>query len=135
MKTHATVPHTREKSSAAPEAHAGESLEAFLVLLGRDQPAIARMLSALRAELPPCVTRAQIVERLSGALSVKTLANLDSLGQGPARGSLGGKTIYFRDDLLLWLARRMADQRWGPQAAALQNRDAGWRALASRRRG
>lgn len=67
----------------------------------------------LRAELPPFLTRKTAVSALGGAISVGGFANLDSTGQGPKRATLGGKTIYARDDFLTWLRDRLREPATG----------------------
>jgi len=41
-----------------------------------------------------------------GVISAKTMANLDSLGEGPKRMRIGGKVAYLTEDLLEWLDNR-----------------------------
>jgi predicted DNA-binding transcriptional regulator AlpA len=43
---------------------------------------------------------------LGGVISPKTLANYDSLGEGPRRMRVGRKVVYKTEDLLEWLAKR-----------------------------
>ena len=62
--------------------------------------------SSLWFELPPVITRKKLCE-LIPILRPGTLANLDSLGKGPAgRITMGGKVCYPRIEVILWLASR-----------------------------
>lgn len=64
-------------------------------------------LSALRKELPPYVTRTFKRFRELTGYSPRTVANLDSLGQGPAkRIMLGNVVAYERESLVDWLESR-----------------------------
>lgn len=66
------------------------------------------LIDSLRQELPPTFTRQFVCERLGGLLNVKTLANLDSLREGPARKIRIGKKIgYERGVFLDWLEKRL----------------------------
>ena len=57
-------------------------------------------------KLPVFIARDHVEEILGGIISSKTLANLDSLGQGPKRMRVGRKVVYKAEDLLDWLAQR-----------------------------
>ena len=57
-------------------------------------------------ELPVFVPRKEVGELLNGIISPKTLANLDSLGEGPDRFKLNGKVFYPRDSFVQWLFQR-----------------------------
>lgn len=70
-------------------------------------------IDAIRRELPPILTRAKAALASGGAYSPGTLANLDSKGAGPRRGTLGGKTVYLRDDFLRWLQDRITKPATG----------------------
>jgi len=70
-------------------------------------------IDALRRELPPILTRAKASAATSGAYSTGTLANFDSKGAGIRRGTLGGKTVYLRDDFLRWLQDRITEPATG----------------------
>jgi predicted DNA-binding transcriptional regulator AlpA len=63
-------------------------------------------LSNLIPKLPPIISRDHVEELLGGVISSKTLANLDSLGEGPKRMRVGRKVAYLTEDLLEWLASR-----------------------------
>jgi len=63
-------------------------------------------LSNLIPKLPPIISRDHVEKLLGGVISSKTLANLDSLGEGPKRMRIGRKVAYLTEDLLLWLAQR-----------------------------
>ena len=59
----------------------------------------------------PIVARSEIKKFTGGALSGRTVANLDSLGQGPeGRFRLGRKTVYPKGKLIEWLEHRMAEK-------------------------
>lgn len=54
----------------------------------------------------PIVARTEVQKFSGGLLSPRTLANLDSLGEGPPRGRCGRKVFYPVDTLVAWLERR-----------------------------
>jgi hypothetical protein len=57
--------------------------------------------------LPPVIARHQVGKLTGGAISPKTLANLDSKGEGPAtRLKLGRIVAYPTPVLLEWLESR-----------------------------
>lgn len=57
--------------------------------------------------LPPLISRNQVGKLTGGAISPKTLANLDSLGLGPReRIKLGRRVAYPTTVLLEWLEAR-----------------------------
>jgi len=60
----------------------------------------------LTEKLPPIIARNHVETLLGGVISSKTLANLDSLGEGPKRMKIGRKVAYLTEDLLEWLANR-----------------------------
>ena len=62
--------------------------------------------SNLIPKLPPLISRDHVEKLLGGVISSKTLANLDSLGEGPKRMRVGRKVVYKTEDLLEWLASR-----------------------------
>jgi predicted DNA-binding transcriptional regulator AlpA len=62
--------------------------------------------SNLIPKLPPLISRDHVEKILGGIISSKTLANLDSLGEGPKRMRVGRKVVYKTEDLLEWLASR-----------------------------
>ena len=62
--------------------------------------------SDLIPKLPPLISRDHVEKLLGGVISSKTLANLDSLGEGPKRMRIGRKVAYLTEDLLEWLASR-----------------------------
>lgn len=63
-------------------------------------------LSDLVPILPPVIARDHVEKLLGGIISSKSLANLDSLGEGPKRMRVGRKVAYRTDDLLEWLSNR-----------------------------
>ena len=64
------------------------------------------VLSEIRSKIPPIIARQQVPILLGGAISSKTLANLDSQGKGPKRMRIGRKVVYKADDFLEWLAAK-----------------------------
>ena len=48
------------------------------------------------------LTPQQVADRYKGAISVRTLANWRSIGQGPDYVKIGGKVVYPADALLIW---------------------------------
>jgi len=62
--------------------------------------------SNLIPKLPPLISRDHVEELLGGIISSKTLANLDSLGEGPKRMRMGRKVVYRTVDFLEWLSSR-----------------------------
>jgi predicted DNA-binding transcriptional regulator AlpA len=62
--------------------------------------------SDLIPKLPVFIARDHVEELLGGVISSKTLANLDSLGEGPKRMRVGRKVAYLTVDLLAWLEQR-----------------------------
>jgi len=62
--------------------------------------------SNLIPKLPPLISRDHVETLLGGVISCKTLANLDSLGEGPKRMRMGRKVVYKTEDLLEWLETR-----------------------------
>lgn len=63
----------------------------------------------LRKVLPPIFTRKQACEALGGLLSVKTLANLDSMKMGPkGRIQVGRRVAYTREGFVDWVLSRVS---------------------------
>ncbi len=52
------------------------------------------------------LTPQQVADRYKGAISVRTLANWRSIGQGPDYVKIGGKVVYPSDALLIWETSR-----------------------------
>jgi len=65
------------------------------------------VIEALRRELPPVIARHAIGRLLGEIVHPRTVANLDSRGEGPPRIRLGRKIAYPRDSFLEWFAARM----------------------------
>lgn len=59
-----------------------------------------------RAWSSPIVSRTEISKFSGGLLSPRTMANLDSLNEGPPRGRCGRKIFYPVDSLIKWLEHR-----------------------------
>ena len=65
-------------------------------------------------DLPPLITRGNVAELLGIKLSAKTLANLDSLGEGPSeRVKIGKEVAYPKRPLLIWMDKRTKFCRGG----------------------
>lgn len=65
-------------------------------------------LTILSEKLPPVIARKDVGRILGGVIAPKTLANLDSLGEGPAGRFRVGRTVAYRTaDLLSWLQERV----------------------------
>lgn len=65
------------------------------------------IIDRLRLELPPVFTRKIVAKLIGGYLTVGSLANLDSLGEGPGGIRAGKSILYERETFLEWLAKRM----------------------------
>ncbi len=77
------------------------------------------LLDELRTTLPPVLYRTNPRFRELTGLHPRTMANLDSLGRGPAKRVLLGKTVgYPREALLVWLAERLRVEERRPGQAA-----------------
>ena len=60
------------------------------------------------SDWPDCFTRKRAEELSGGGVDARTLANLDSLQEGPqGRFKLGRKTMYLREPFLEWLRGRI----------------------------
>ena len=58
-------------------------------------------------KIPDIILRVNVGNYFDGAISPKTLANLDSLGRGPqGKFLINGKVAYPRDEFFRWLANR-----------------------------
>ena len=69
---------------------------------------IEETLEQMRRAWPsPVITRRQVGEFTGGAISPKAMANIDSLGEGPAgRFRMGRQTVYRMNEFLAWLRGR-----------------------------
>jgi len=66
-----------------------------------------KSLAHLAARWPSTiVARRKIGDFTGGAISPKTLANLDSAGEGPPRLKIGRQTCYPVETLVAWLEKR-----------------------------
>jgi len=64
-------------------------------------------LISIADNLPPVLARKDVSRYLGGIISPKTLANLDSLGEGPSgRFKVGRTVVYPTAALLMWLEER-----------------------------
>lgn len=67
-----------------------------------------RLLDNLKQSLPELVSRKEAEKRTGGLVKARTLANKDSLGEGPAqRVKLGRLVAYPRDSFVEWLGRQL----------------------------
>lgn len=66
---------------------------------------LEQMLQELRRELPAWLDR----DEAAGAAKLKTgsMANIDSMQEGPPRVMLGRKVVYPRDAFIEWLRKRL----------------------------
>lgn len=63
--------------------------------------------SKIGRDWPDCFTRKTAEKLTGGGVDARTLANMDSLGQGvPGRFKLGRKTMYLKEPFLEWLKSR-----------------------------
>lgn len=60
----------------------------------------------LERTLPPILSRTEVPKLTGGLISAGRLANLDCLGQGPRRITLGRKVGYTRADFIAWMRSR-----------------------------
>ena len=73
----------------------------------QDQITIERILENLSHKFPEIITRKKFQELTGGLISEKTLANLDSEGDGiQPRMRIGGKVAYPKDAAIAWLKNR-----------------------------
>lgn len=76
-------------------------------------------LESLKAELPPIIARSEVHRLTGGVLNGRSLANLDSLGQGPdGKIYIGKRAAYTREALLDFLAARMRPAPERPSCSA-----------------
>lgn len=64
------------------------------------------IIEALHRELPTTFSRQEVSKHLAGIYSVRTLANLDCLKQGPPCERIGRCVMYERESFLVWLESR-----------------------------
>lgn len=60
----------------------------------------------LERTLPPILSRTEVPKLTGGLISAGRLANMDCLGQGPRRITLGRKVGYTRADFIAWMRAR-----------------------------
>lgn len=65
----------------------------------------------LEQTLPPIIARTEVPRLLGGLISAGRLANLDCLGKGPRRVTLGRKVGYIRADFIAWMRERAGQTR------------------------
>ncbi len=69
---------------------------------------ICKFRKKLLKKLPPIIARKDVVIFLGGAVSAKTLANADSLNEGPSRAFLIGRNVvYPTKNLIDWIIKRL----------------------------
>lgn len=67
----------------------------------------SKLFGSLLSSLPPFIARQDVKKYLGGIIAPKTLANLDSKGEGPAGViKAGRKVVYTTLPLLIWLENR-----------------------------
>ena len=73
-----------------------------------DFDAVVETLKDLESKWPSSlVPRERISEFTGGLINARTMANLDSMGQGPAkRMRIGRKVVYSVDSVLDWIKNR-----------------------------
>lgn len=59
----------------------------------------------------PLVFRTEVKKFSGGLLHPRTMANLDSLGQGPGKILIGKRAAYRTDRLVAWMKKRYAVNR------------------------
>lgn len=65
------------------------------------------VLEALREKLPPVFPRRCVEVITGGLIKVHTLANLDSMGQGPGYFKIGKRVGYEKETFLKWFEQRL----------------------------
>lgn len=71
---------------------------------------MSEFIASLEEKLPAVIARKQVGSLTGGILHPKTMANLDSLGQGPdKRWRLGRTVFYERDSFIKWLRSRIKE--------------------------
>lgn len=68
-----------------------------------------KLLEKLTKALPPVFGRPAVTALFPGIITSKTLANLDSSGDGPPRYQTGGRVFYEREEFLTWLGKRIRE--------------------------
>jgi len=72
-----------------------------------------QLINSLRQELPPVFSR-KVASRMTGGLFAPgTLANLDSMGQGPGGVRVGKAIAYERERFLAWFEKRLVKKSTG----------------------
>jgi hypothetical protein len=65
----------------------------------------------LRSWQSPLVARSEVGRFSGGLLNPKTLANMDCLGVGPERVTIGRKVSYKTASLVEWMRARVSQQK------------------------
>jgi hypothetical protein len=66
----------------------------------------------LLSKLPPAIARKNVERQLGGIITPKTLANADSLGEGPLGAfQVGRSVVYPTESLVNWLIGKMGVSR------------------------
>lgn len=66
----------------------------------------------LLSKLPPAIARKNVERQLGGIITPKTLANADSLGDGPLGAfQVGRSVVYPTESLVNWLIGKMGVSR------------------------
>ena len=62
----------------------------------------------------PIVARSQVGVFSGGLLHPRTMSNLDNLGKGPGKITIGRNVVYDRDALAAWIESRMRKDQEQP---------------------
>ncbi len=77
---------------------------------GVDSIRLQALLAQMRQKWPSAaVARSQVGDFSGGVLNPRTMANLDSLGQGPRERYSMGRTVFYPVDALLDLIRERVE--------------------------
>ncbi len=78
----------------------------------QNTPDAQEFATLLLAQLPPVIAREEVPRQLGGVIKMKTLANADSEGEGPAVAyRVGRKVVYRTDSLVSWLIGKFGVRR------------------------
>lgn len=66
-----------------------------------------KLIEKLRETLPAVFSRTEVERLMPGTLSSKTLANLQSAGDGPPIWKQGRRCLYEKDSFLRWYSKRV----------------------------
>lgn len=66
-------------------------------------------IAQLEKSLPPILARSEVPKLTGGMISSGRLANLDYMGQGPRKVTMGRRVGYLRADFIRWMRSRNAE--------------------------